>query len=276
MLRTILALGLAMAMTIGSARAQTAAELAAADAEIWTQLVTDIFDGRPIEDGAGVLTLETPARAEDAAIVPITIRSALPDGSPLRIEKITLVIDKNPSPVAAEFTFGPAASVKAMSTRVRVNSYTDIHAVAELSDGKLYSVANFVKASGGCSAPALKSPAEAQANLGEMRMRWFDERDAQSDGRLEAQLMIRHPNNSGLQMDQLTRHYIPAYFVRDVTVSRGDGLLFRMEGGISISENPSFRFSYDGGGREPISGEAVDTETHVFRETWPGPDAGAS
>ncbi len=40
-----------------------------------------------------------------------------------------------------------------ISTRVRVNSYTDVHAVAELSDGKLYMIKIYVKASGGCSAP---------------------------------------------------------------------------------------------------------------------------
>ena len=44
----------------------------------------------------------------------------------------------------------------AISTRVRVNSYTNVHAVAELSDGKLYVVKTYVKASGGCSAPAVK------------------------------------------------------------------------------------------------------------------------
>ena len=271
MLRAVLAAGFALVVAAGAAKAQTAA-----DEEIWAQLVTDVFDGRPIEDGAGVIALETPVRAEDAAIVPVTLRSELPAGSDLRIEKITLVIDKNPAPVAAEFTFGPAGSVETISTRVRVNSYTNVHAVAEGSDGKLYGVANFVKASGGCSAPALKSPEEALAGLGEMRMRWFDEEAALSDGALEAQLMIRHPNNSGLQMDQLTRHYIPAFFVREVTVSQGDELLFKMEGGISISENPSFRFTYEGSEGEPLSVKAVDTKENVFAETWPGPAAGAS
>jgi sulfur-oxidizing protein SoxY len=276
MLRALLAAGLVIAMSAGSAQSQTAAEMAAADQEVWAQLVTDVFDDRPIEDGAGVLALETPPRAEDAAIVPVTIRSALPDGSDLRIEKITLVIDQNPSPVAAEFTFGTAGAVGSISTRVRVNSYTNVHAVAELSDDKLSAVANYVKASGGCSAPALKSPEEAMANLGEMRLRWFENEPAQSDGTLEAQLMIRHPNYSGLQMDQLTRHYIPAFFVREVAVKQGDKLLFRMEGGISISENPSFRFTYAGSGSEPISVEAVDTKEQVFGDSWPGPAAGAS
>jgi sulfur-oxidizing protein SoxY len=226
-----------------------------------------------------VLSLEAPVRAEDAAIVPITIRSELPAASDLRIQKITLVIDENPSPVAAEFEFGAERRVTEISTRVRVDAYTNIHAVAELSDGKLYSVAKFVKASGGCSAPASKNPGEALADLGELRFRWFDAAAAgapQSDGLLEAQLMIRHPNNSGLQMDQITRTYTPAFFVRDLTVKAGDHLLFRMLGGISISENPSFRFVYSGTGNEPVTVEAVDTDENMFRGSWPGPAADAT
>ena len=113
----------------------------------------NVFDARPIADGAGVIALDAPYRAEDAAIVPITIRSELPAGSALKIEKITLVIDNNPAPVAAVFTFGDAGTITAISTRVRVDAYTNMHAVAEMSDGTLHAVAKFVKASGGCSSP---------------------------------------------------------------------------------------------------------------------------
>ena len=51
--------------------------------------------------------------------------------------------------------------------------------------------------------------------------------------------MIRHPNNSGLQMDQVTRLYVPAYFVRELRVWQGDDLVLSMDGGISISEDPT-------------------------------------
>ena len=59
-----------------------------------------------------------------------------------------------------------------ISTRVRVNSTRNIHAVAELSDGKLYATQRFVKAAGGCSAPALKQTADA-IPLGTVRLREF-------------------------------------------------------------------------------------------------------
>lgn len=263
----------ATALVMALAAAPAAAQSGGPD--LWADLVASVFDGRPMEDGAGIISLEAPYRAEDAAIVPLAIRSQLPAGADLRIEKITLVIDANPSPVAAEFSFGSERQVREIETRVRVDAYTDIHAVAELSDGRLYMVAAFVKAAGGCSAPAAKTTGAA-AEIGEMRLRSFDEPDVEMGGLIDAQLMIRHPNNSGLQRDLLTNYYIPAYFVRDIEVSVGDDLLFRMQGGISISENPTFRFTYEGDESEPVAVRAVDTKEAAFEAAWPGPDGGAS
>jgi sulfur-oxidizing protein SoxY len=139
-----------------------------------------------------------PARAEDAAIVPVTMRVTLPPGDSRRLKALTLVIDNNPVPVAATFTFSDSAGVSVISTRVRINSYTNVHVVAELSDSRLYLAQTFVKASGGCSAPAAKNADEAIATLGQMRFRVFGK---PSGAQREAQVMIRHPNNSGLQRD---------------------------------------------------------------------------
>jgi len=54
-------------------------------------------------------------------------------------------------PMAAAFTFGENAGVTFMSTRVRVNSYTNVHVVEETGDGALHAQVKFVKAAGGCS-----------------------------------------------------------------------------------------------------------------------------
>jgi sulfur-oxidizing protein SoxY len=130
--------------------------------ETWDTLVNDIFKGRPLADGTRLVGIEMPVRAEDAAIVPVTLRVTQPsDGR--RLKSLTLVIDENPAPVAATFEFADDAGVSMISTRVRVNSYTNVHAVAELSDGTLYAAKTFVKASGGCSAPAAKNADEAIA-----------------------------------------------------------------------------------------------------------------
>jgi sulfur-oxidizing protein SoxY len=234
----------------------------------WPELADSLFKSRPLSDGTGLITIEMPGRAEDAAIVPLTVRSALPPGDMRRVKAFTIVIDENPAPLAATFSIGPNAVISSISTRVRVNSYTNVHAVAELTDGKLYAVKTYVKASGGCSAPAIKNA--DKAGVGQMRFRQFAKSsDVPASNLREAQIMIRHPNNSGLQMDQVTRLYLPAYFVHSVTIQQGDELLLAMEGSISISEDPNIRFTYLPNNAKSFAVEAIDTENHVFKGEWP-------
>ena len=241
----------------------------------WPGLVQDIFNNRAMNDGAEVIGIEMPYRAEDAAIVPVTLRTRLSPGDNRRVLRITLVIDQNPAPMAAKFELGPNANVTEISTRVRVNNYTDVHAVAELSDGKLYMTKTYVKASGGCSAPAAKNAVEAKNRLGQMRYRQFA-RSGQgpASGTREAQIMIGHPSHSGLQMDQVTQLYIPAFFVNELRLWQDDSLVLAMEGGISISEDPNIRFTYVSNGAKRFRAEARDTEGHVFQKEWSVEDSG--
>jgi sulfur-oxidizing protein SoxY len=235
----------------------------------WPGLAQDLFSNRPMNDGSGVISIEMPYRAEDAAIVPVTMRTKLPPGDGRRVLRITLVIDQNPAPMAAKFELGPDANVTEISTRVRVNNYTDVHAVAELSDRQLYMVKTYVKASGGCSAPAAKNADEAKGRLGQMRYRQFAKAgEGPTSGAREAQIMIGHPNNSGLQMDQVTQLYIPAFFVNEMHLWQDDSMVLTMEGGISISEDPNIRFTYVSNGAKRFRAEAKDTEGHVFQHEW--------
>jgi sulfur-oxidizing protein SoxY len=258
------------AAALGWSAAPPAAAVEPADP--WPDLARDIFNGRQLADGVGLIAIDMPYRAEDAAIVPVTLRVALTADDARTVRAITVVIDQNPAPVAATFKIG--AKVTMISTRVRIDSYTNVHAVAELSDGKLYVATTFVKASGGCSAPTTKNAEQAGANLGQMRFRQFAKSgDGPASGLREAQIMIRHPNNSGLQRDQVTLLYVPAFFIRDLRVWQGDQLVLAMESGISISEDPNIRFSYLPNGASTFRVEATDTGGHVFKGEWPAEPA---
>ena len=264
MLRGMALIGAATALSITAVPAPMAAE----SEDPWPALARDVFNGRPLADGKGLIAIDMPERAEDAGIVPVTLRATLPPGDTRVLKAFTLVIDENPAPVAATFKVG--GGLTTISTRVRVNAYTDVHAVAELSDGRLYVVDTYVKASGGCSAPMAKNPEEAKANLGLMRFRQFaPPTTAPASSPREAQIMIRHPNNSGLQRDQVSLLYIPLFIVRELRVWQGDQLVLEMDGGISISEDPNIRFSYRPNNAATFRAEAVDTEGHVFKGEWP-------
>jgi sulfur-oxidizing protein SoxY len=233
--------------------------------ETWNSIRGDIFGDRPILDGSGIVTLDAPRRAEDSAIVPIGMRVNFADGDNRTLQSLTLVIDENPAPVAATFTVGPRSGVTSISTRVRVNTYSYVRVIAELSDGKLYGVKSFVKASGGCSAPASSNADATRSMLGQMKFRSFRPETAALP---EAQIMLRHPQNSGLQMDQLTRLYIPPFFIENLKIWQGDDLVVAMDGGIAISEDPNIRFNYRPNGAAKFRVEAVDTSKKLFRDEW--------
>ncbi|MGE5117078.1 MAG: quinoprotein dehydrogenase-associated SoxYZ-like carrier [Betaproteobacteria bacterium] len=231
--------------------------------EIWKKVRASLFESRPITWPADdVLLLDAPARAEDAAVVPIAIRTRFPQSAEHYVDKLWIVIDNNPSPISAIFRFTPESGRADIETRVRVDEYTHIRAIAETNDGKLYMTTRFVKASGGCSAPPGKDQAAALATLGRMKFRVDGE---VGRGRpVLAQLMISHPNNSGLAMDQSTRQYTPAHFVRKIDVSYGGRPVLSADVDFSISENPNFRFYFVPRGEGELKAEVVDSNDLHF------------
>ncbi|SEM81981.1 sulfur-oxidizing protein SoxY [Roseovarius tolerans] len=235
------------------------------ESEMWDMLREDVVGTAPIHDGSALLTLDAPYRAHDAATVPILLKQT---DTSARIRKATVVIDENPAPVAAELGFSDAMAPIDFELRVRVNQYSNVRVIAVTEDG-LHMTGRFVKASGGCSAPASRDPEVALAAMGKMKLKSFLPATQISTPRREAQIMVRHPNYSGLQRDQITQLFIPAHFIDHMEVWQGDELLFTMDGGISISENPVFRFSYNDNGSTDLRVMATDTEGNRFERVLP-------
>lgn len=252
----------AMAVATSSLSSQLIAREAAPDP--WPSIHEDVFENRQLIEGTQNIVLDAPYRAEDAAIVPLKMTiSKDVAGS---VKDLWLIIDKNPAPVAAQFTFGKAAGSeqRVIETRVRIDEYSHVRAVIETTDGKLFMAAKFVKAAGGCSAPALKDMDAALAGIGKMKVKILGN-DVSKTKMLMGQVMIKHPQYSGMQMNQVTGLYIPAKFITEMEIKRGDDLVMMVTGGISLSEDPNIRFTYtpgnDGHGLDIV---AKDTDGRVM------------
>lgn len=231
---------------------------AAARAERWLELQRAIFKDRKVQDGAGVIQLDAPSRALDAALVPLAV--TLTGDKPIRT--VYLVIDNNPGPLAGRFTFGPSADPRMLKVRMRVNTYTNIHAVAEDASGALYSVEQFVKAAGGCSAPAGSNDAKALESLGQMKFRLLEEFAVNKP--VQAQLMIRHPNFNGMQMDQVTRHYTPAHFIRTIDITYEGEKVLRADSDIALSTDPVISFGFVPRRKGTLKVEVTDSKDQRF------------
>jgi len=233
---------------------------------VWQKLRASLFQSRPIQPASDdLLSLVLPTRAEDAAIVPLAIKTRMMQTPARYIEKVYLIIDNNPSPLAAVFEFTPLSGRADLETRVRIDEYTHVRAIAQTSAGKLHMALAFVKASGGCSAPPSKDAQAAQASLGRMRLRV--EPPAQAGAPQLVQLMISHPNNSGLALDQMTRLYTPAHFVRQLTVRYGGQLVLSADLDFAISDNPNFRFYLQTQGDGELTAEIVDNQDLKFQSS---------
>jgi sulfur-oxidizing protein SoxY len=100
--------------------------------EIWRKVRADLFGDRPITDdaGTGKIVLQLPARAADAAVVPLAIRIKSSPNDALT-KKLYVVIDRNPSPIAGIFEFGEGSGSPELETRVRIEEYTWVRVIAE-------------------------------------------------------------------------------------------------------------------------------------------------
>lgn len=204
----------------------------------WKQLQESLFPHRNVLDSGGIITVDAPPRALDAALVPVQLH--ISGSKP--VKGVYLIIDDNPAPMAAHFVFGPKADPRDLQLRVRVNAYTNIHAIAETQDGELHAATKFVKAAGGCSAPAGADDEAALAGIGRMKLRLVGDFNAGKP--MQAQLMIRHPNFNGMQMNQVTRYFTPARFIRTIDASYDGGQVFHLDADISLSTDPVITFGF--------------------------------
>ncbi len=233
----------------------------------WRTLLRDqYFANRAIIESEEIIQLDAPDRAEDAAIVPLRINAKIPQTDDRYVKTITLIIDKNPAPLAGRFMFTPSSGRADLALRVRVNEYTPIRAIAETSDGKLYMSRRFVKASGGCSAPIGTDLDAAMQRLGKIKVRIHD--DGKLGTPLLTQLGVSHPNITGMQMDQLTRMYSPAHFVKSIRVTFAGELVLSAETDISVSENPNLRFYFVPDKPGELRAEVLDNKGMQFNHSY--------
>ncbi len=227
---------------------------AAKDESRWlNDIKPQYFAGKQIEE-SDLIRIEAPYRAEDPALVPIKIISNIPQTKERYIKKLWVFVDKNPYPFVGEFTLFPETGKADLAMRIRVNTYSYIRAVAELNNGEMVMAKKFVKASGGCSAPIGTDLDAAMKRLGKMKFRLKP-----GNGQLaEAQLLISHPNITGMQMDQVTRFVRKPHFMDTLKVTYNGKPVLIAKTDIAISQDPNFRFYFIPEGKGELKAEFSD------------------
>ena len=233
---------------------------------VWeTLLKPHHFGETAIVEDKTVIDLVTPYRAEDAAVTPVRVKAVIPQTAERFIKTIYLFVDKNPEPLVGKFNFTHAVGRADLALRIRVDKYTDVRAVAVLNDGSHHMVKNFVKAQGGCAIPLTIDYQAAMAKMGKLQLKTVDTEQT-GDG-LVTQLRVRHPNLTGMQMDYKIYAVRPAHYVKKIRVKLDDTPIMTAETGISVSEDPSFRFFLAPQSTGTLTAEIEDSKGETWTES---------
>ena len=91
------------------------------------------------------ITLKLPEIAENGAVVPVTIGTTLEN-----VESISIVVEKNPRPIAASFEIAPGV-LPWIASRIKMAETSRVLAVVKTDKG-IYSTSKSVKVTlGGCA-----------------------------------------------------------------------------------------------------------------------------
>jgi sulfur-oxidizing protein SoxY len=221
----------------------------------WESLRDKLFPSRQIDTTPGTVQIIAPLRAAYGASVPVKVVSKLPQTPGLYVKRLYLLVDKNPSPVAAVLDLTTEVGQADFETRLRVDEYSHVRVVAELSNGELHMDSRYVKTSGGCSAP----PNRDSLNLiGKTLLKVPGQ--VTMNQPTAADVTVVHPNDTGFELDQVTVMYIPAHFVRSIKVSYAGRKVFDADLDFSISENPTFRFNFVPHAQGQLKAEVEDSK----------------
>ncbi len=108
-----------------------------------------ILGDRTAEEGR--ISLDLPEIAENGNTVPLTVEVESPMTEDDYVKTVHIFAEGNPLPDVAKVSFTPRSGEAVASTRIRLAKTQKIHAIAEMSDGSLFSAVREVKVTiGGC------------------------------------------------------------------------------------------------------------------------------
>ena len=260
-MRVAAAVGMLLSLFAGSVSAQ--------DSAAWSDIRASLYNVRPVAETSPLVRIVAPKRAEDAAVVAVSMTVAA-EAVP-RVRSLTLIVDNNPAPVVATINFADAyrkggdVGDRTVELRIRLDQLSPVRAILELEDGSLHMASQFVAGSGGCTSTSVKDVDQAILTLGQTRLKVASDRTRGESWR-EVQAQIRHPNFSGMQIDAKTNSYTPAHFVDRVEFRIGGKMLAAFETGIAISEDPNIRMSFASASSDTLTMTARDTMGHEFSD----------
>lgn len=126
-----------------------APRLASADAKAVEAEIKKLYGDKTMAEGR--IKLDVPQIAENGLVVPINIEVESPMTDADFVKSVHIFADGNPLPGILSYAFTPACGRASAAARMRLAQTQNIIAVAEMSNGALFTAKSEVKVTiGGC------------------------------------------------------------------------------------------------------------------------------
>ncbi len=99
------------------------------------------FGDRPLQEGR--VSVQIPAISENGYSVPMTVEVDSPMTEADHVVRISIFAEENPIPNVAHFELRPETGIARVQTRIRLAASQRVRAVAEMSDGSLWTSYTF-------------------------------------------------------------------------------------------------------------------------------------
>ncbi len=175
--------------------------------------------------------------------------------------EVRVYAPRNPRPRVIALYFTPACGEARMSTRVRLDSFQDVVAIAQMSDGKIYEAVRNVNVTyGACEAavandqfppgwaPSIRVAVPEAAAAGEI---------------FTARTIINHPMETGLRRDS-SGLPVPIRIAERFTCRANGTVVFAAKLEPAISANPYIAFSLQLTETARLDFEWIDTTGEVY------------
>lgn len=231
----------------------------------WAVLKEAFFTGKTIEPDAAFIRLSAPVRAESGAQVPFSFSIEQPMLPENYVKSVYVLVGVNPVPLVGIFRFGPASGKAEITTRIRLETDSYVHVVAEMSDGRLYMNAIPIRAGGGCGGAVDGDEKTIRANAGQMRL--SADQPVRMGEANRGKLLIRHPMYTGLQRDLVSQGYRPAFFANKAVIRYRGQMVLDADLAIGMSEDPNIQFGFVADAPGKLEVQVQDNEGGVFTKT---------
>lgn len=221
---------------------------------LWAMHSARLFADAPVVFDSAVRVV-MPQIAENQHVFPVLVDARAIAG----VQRIVVLADLNPIPVAVDFVPGRAAPWLAL--RIKLDQRTPVRAAVLAGEGRWHVAGGWIDAAGGgCSAPPVsRARGDWAEHLGELHGAAF----ASPEG-IRLRFTVRHPMDTGLVEN------IPAYTIETISLASAGQELARMTVSGAVAEDPAFTLLLPAG-TGPVTLALRDTSGREFGGQVPPP-----